>query len=65
MRQQKQRTKSKDAISTYSTSLLILGAVPAYADQHSNEPEDAPNEAETEEADKDSKGDDFYNYSKD
>ena len=41
-------------------SLLILVAVPAYADQHSNEPEDAPNEAE-----EDSKGDDFYNYSKD
>tara|TARA_B100000745_G_scaffold235069_1_gene158469 strand:- start:93 stop:257 length:165 start_codon:yes stop_codon:yes gene_type:complete len=46
-------------------ALLILGAVPAYADQHSNEPEDAPNEAETDEAEEDSKGDDFYNYSKD
>ena len=40
--------------------LLILMAAPAKADQHSNEPEDAPNEAE-----EDSKGDDFYNYSKD
>jgi len=46
-------------------SLLILVAVPAYADQHSNEPEDVPNGAETDEAKEDSKGDDFYNYSKD
>ena len=46
-------------------ALLILVAVPAYADQHSNEPEDAPNEAEMGEAEEDSKGDDFYNYSKD
>ena len=34
---------------------LILFASPVYADQHSNEPEDAPNEAE-----EDSKGNDFF-----
>ena len=41
-------------------TLLILVTVPAYADQHSNEPEDAPNEAETDEAEEDSKGNDFF-----
>ena len=40
--------------------VMLFVTVPAYADQHSNEPEDAPNEAE-----KNSIGDDFYNYSKD
>ena len=45
--------------------LLILVAAHAKADQHSNEPGDARNEAETDEAEEDSKGDDFYNYSKD
>ena len=39
---------------------LILFASPVYADQHSNEPEDAPNEAETDEAEEDSKGNDFF-----
>ena len=45
--------------------VMLFVTVPAYADQPSNEPEDAPNEAETDEAEEDSKSDDFYNYSKD
>ena len=45
--------------------LLILVAAHASADQHSNKPEEAPNWGETDEAEEDSKGDEFYNYSKD
>ena len=44
---------------------LILFASPVYADQHSNEPEDAPNEAETDEPEENSKDNDFFcDYSK-
>jgi len=47
------------------TIMMPFAIVPAYADQHSNEPEETPNQAETDKAEEDSKGDDFYNYSKD
>ena len=40
--------------------VLLLFTSPVYADQHSNESEDAPNEAETEEAEEDSRGNDFF-----
>ena len=50
--------------------VLFLLASPGYADQHSNEPEEAPNEVEIDEVDEDSKGNDvlgndvFCKYSK-
>ena len=50
--------------------VLFLFASPGYADQHSNEPEEAPNEVEIDEADENSKGNDvlgndvFCKYSK-
>ena len=45
---------------------LLLFTPLVYADQHSNEPEDAPNESDsTDAAEEESEGDDFYNYSKD
>ena len=50
--------------------VLFLFASPGYADQHSNEPEEAPNEVEIDEVDEDSKGNDvlgddvFCKYSK-
>ena len=47
------------------TIMMPFVIVPAYADPHSNEPEEAPNQAETDKAEEDSKGDDFCNYSKD
>lgn len=39
---------------TVLTLLMLMFSAPVYADQQSNEPEEAPNEAE-----EDSKGDDF------
>ena len=45
--------------------VLFLFTSPGHADQHSNEPEDAPNEVEIDEADEASKGNDvFCKYSK-
>ena len=41
-------------------AILFCFAVPAYADQHSNEQQDPPSEAETDEAEEDSKGNDFF-----
>ena len=47
------------------TAVLFCFGVPAYADQPSNEPADAANEAETNDAEEDSKGNDFFcDYSK-
>ena len=45
--------------------VLFLFPSPGYTDQHSNEPKDAPNEVEIDEAEEDSKGNDvFCKYSK-
>ena len=41
-------------------TVLFLFVSSGYSDQHSNEPEDIPNEVEIDEAEEDSKGNDFF-----
>ena len=41
-------------------TILFCFVVPSYADQESNEPEDPASEAEKNEAEEDSKGNDFF-----